>query len=753
MLKGVAKAGEGDLPDDRHGIVVALSNLSKILGASETDSAFSVVSETTATMLRVPWVIVFLKGEDGELKVGGCTGTGNNAGMISSARKIAETGIVGTGPVILSNVSNDPGARELTKAGVVSVLCVPLRVGRENVGAIVAMSDTLRAFSSADIELLHVVASQVALKAWHGAKHESETETESELIKLAQRKIQELSLINQVSGAVSSTLDLDELLDIAVEQSIIAVGADTGSLMLINEDTNRLEIVASRGLAQKLVARTSQEVGSSVAGWVAEHGESVLVTNAHADNRFRMPFYRDNITSAASVPLRSKSQVIGVLNVNTTQPDRTFDERDLELLVTVANELAVAIENARLYARVNRRTKQLDSLLNISKTVTSTLNLDELLKRLTDEITKLFSLDVCVVMLMDDLSGRLRLGYGTGLKTRRKYTYFDLALPLATQVGKTGHKLAIRDIRTTKHLVTDVSTREGLRSAICLPLRNAGKVVAAAVGFTKEVRRLPKSQREIMRPLGDLAGVAIRNARVYRQKYKMAEILTQRLAPSSIPQIKGLDIGQIFLPIHEVGGDYYDLLRIDESKLGVVIGDVSGHDVESAEYISMGKHVLRAYAREHISPARVLGNTNDLICEDTRAEVFISLFYGIIDLEKKKLRYSNAGCERPILYRPSDGTAVKLDADGILLGIRGGVEFEEREIDLRPGDILAVFTDGITEAGIDKFRFGSDRVISTLISSAHLSAQQIADSISDAALEHAHGRVSDDLALIVIKIN
>lgn len=648
MLKGIAKAGGGDLPEDRQGIVVALSNLSKILGASEADSTFSVVAETAATLLRVSRAVIFLKRDGDALSVVGSAGITDEPALAAGARKIAEDGVLGTGPIIISNVFADTSlsARELAKAGVASVLCVPLRVGRANVGAIVAMSDTLRAFSSSDVELLHMVASQTALKAWRDVP-ESEAASQAELIRLAQRKIQELSLINQVSGAVSSTLDLEELLDIALEQSMLAVGADTGSLMLVHEETGRLEIAASRGLPQKTVERTSQQVGTSVAGWVAEHGESVLVSNAHTDPRFRMPFFRDDITSAASVPLRSKNAVIGVLNVNTTRPDRKFDERDLELLGTVANELAVAIDNARLYARVNRRTKQLDSLLTISKTVTSTLNLDELLRRLAEEMTKLFGLDTCTLMLLDDLSGRLRLGYGTGLKTRRRYAYYDLASPLAAHVGKTGKKLLVRDIRNSKNLTTDISEREGLRSVICLPLKNAGRLVGVAVGFTKEVRAFPKSQREIMRPLGELAGVAIRNARVYRQKYKMAEILTQRLVPSSVPEIEGLDIGHKFMPAHEVGGDYYDFLQVGKGKVGIVVADVSGHDVEAAEYTTMGKHVIRAYAREHASPARVLGNTNDLICEDTRAEVFISAFYGVLDLEKKKLRYANAGCEGP----------------------------------------------------------------------------------------------------------
>ncbi len=754
MLKGIAKAGNGETPEDRHGVVVALSNLSKILGTSEADSTFSVVAETTATLLRVRSAIVFVK-RGGGLVAAGSSGASDNLNLFSAAKKIAELAVGGTSPVVVTNASagDSSEAKALVKAGVASVLCVPLRIGRSNVGAIVAISDMLRAFSSADIELLHVVAGQAALTAWHRENEpDSTTENQAELIRLAQRKIQELSVVNQVSGAVSSTLDLDELLNIALEQSMLAVEADTGSLMLVNEENSRLEIVASRGLSQKVAQNTSQQIGMSVAGWVAENGESVLVTDAHVDPRFRMPFYRDDITSAASIPLRSKSQVIGVLNVNTTNPNRKFDERDLELLETVANELAMAIDNARLYARVQRRTKQLDSLLGVSKTVTSTLNLEELQRRLADEIIQLFSLDVCVLMLRDDLSGRLRLGYGAGLKSRRKYSYYDLASPLAAHVARVNRKLIIKDISVSKSYATEISARENLKSVICFPLKTAGKVVGAAVGFTRNVRTFPKSQRDITRQLGELAGIAIRNARVYRQKYKMAEILTQKLAPSNIPSFDGIDIGHRFLPAHEVGGDYYDFLHVGKNKLGIVIADVCGHDVEAAEYTSMGKHVIRAYARDCESPALVLKKTNALICEDTRAEVFISTFYGVLDLETGKLRYANAGCERPILYRAEDKSTVKLEADGMLLGIRGGMEFEEREVQLFSGDVVAMFTDGLTEAGVDKQRFGSDRVANALARSAHLGAQRIADSIYNTIFEFVHGRITDDVAMVILKI-
>ncbi|MCX8053272.1 MAG: SpoIIE family protein phosphatase, partial [Armatimonadetes bacterium] len=443
----------------------------------------------------------------------------------------------------------------------------------------------------------------------------------------------------------------------------------------------------------------------------------------------------------------------GVLNVNTVRAGRLFDERDLELLQTIANQMAVAIENARLYARVHRRTQQLGSLLQISKTVTSSLNLEERLRRLGNEICKVLQLDVCVILLVDELSGRLRFGSGSGLKARHKYVYYDLAAPLAWRVKETGRRLLVRDVNTSPALATDASREAGLVSAIGLPLKNHGKLVAVAVGFSKQTRVFPQSQRAVIGPLCELAGVAIYNARVYQQTYRIASMLQQRLVPSSIPQIDGLDIGHKYLPAREVGGDYYDFVCIGPRLVGVVLSDVSGSDVEAAQHTTMGKHVLRAYARECHSPAEVLTKTNNLICESTAAEVFISTFYGVVDLERGKLRYANGGCEPALLYRVRDGSVATLSADGILLGVKAGVIYEEREVDLQPGDVLVLFTDGLTDAAKqDGQRFGRDSVVKILTKCAQSRAQKIADCIHDRLIEFANGRVRDDVAMVVLKV-
>jgi sigma-B regulation protein RsbU (phosphoserine phosphatase) len=229
-------------------------------------------------------------------------------------------------------------------------------------------------------------------------------------------------------------------------------------------------------------------------------------------------------------------------------------------------------------------------------------------------------------------------------------------------------------------------------------------------------------------------------------------MLQQRLIPSSVPQVKGLDIGHNFMPAREVGGDYYDFILRGPNELGLVVSDVSGSDVEAAEYTTMGKHVLRTYAREFASPAEVLTKTNNLICEDTAAEVFISLFYGVLDLKRMRLSYANAGCEPPMLYQARTGRTSTLTADGILLGIKSGSQFKERQVKLAPGDIIVLCTDGLTEASVDGRMLGRDAVAQAVAANTHLKAQGIADSIRDMLLDFVHGRIIDDVAMVVVKI-
>ena len=753
MLKGIAGMPGSQSPvtvDEDE--VVALPQAPTADLRTKEDDQLEAVAQMGAALLHVDSVLVFAKGQDGELAFAGGCGVGRLESSIEQVKKIASQALLDE--QVKQYTLPRAGARERPLNNRATAVCAPVVSGGIAAGVVVAVSRLGATFSTSDIDILSVVAGRAGsvLGARPGSGQAAVSSGHDHIIQLAHTKIKYLSLVNQVSEALSSTLELDELLRISLEQSTAAIGAQTGSLMLINEETGSLEIVASLGLASMVVDTTKQAVGSSIAGWVAQHGESALVGNARRDKRFEMNFFRDEISSSASVPLRVKGEVIGVLNVSTTEFGRVFDKRDLELLETVANQMASAIDNARLYQKVQRRTAQLDSLLQITRTITQTLNLDEVLQRLSSAICQVLHLKASCVLMVDDLTERFRFGCGSGFKVKRGHAYMDAALPVAQKVKRTRKRVLVRDVSRSRSFRTEISDIESLRGVIGLPVCNQRNMVAVFVGFSGGCLSLTQSQRDIITQLAELGGVAIHNARVYRQKYRIAKMLQNRLIPCQAPTVEGLDIGHAFLPAREVGGDYYDFLRRDTGELGIVVGDVAGSDVEAAEYTTMGKHILRAYARREKSPARVLCQTNDHICEDVQAEVFISMFYGTIDVENKTLRYANGGCEPAMLYRADSGEAEFLTASGILLGITMSQPFEDRKTHLRSGDLLVVFTDGYTEACSGDERLGTDSLPGLLRECARSDAQSIADRIKDHLLEFVSGNIGDDCAIVVVKI-
>jgi len=166
----------------------------------------------------------------------------------------------------------------------------------------------------------------------------------------------------------------------------------------------------------------------------------------------------------------------------------------------------------------------------------------------------------------------------------------------------------------------------------------------------------------------------------------------------------------------------------------------------------MGKHVLRAYARDNASPANVLTRVNRVVYEDTPSDMFISMFYGVFDLKAKTLRYAMAGHEPPIFYRPSANRFRLLECPGILIGILPESDFAERKISLAPGDIISFYTDGLTGAVVNHKVFGREPIENEMRKGALKPSQEIADNIHARLLTFAEGTVSDDVAIVTIKI-
>lgn len=230
------------------------------------------------------------------------------------------------------------------------------------------------------------------------------------------------------------------------------------------------------------------------------------------------------------------------------------------------------------------------------------------------------------------------------------------------------------------------------------------------------------------------------------------------LLPKSSPQLTGFDIGGTCLPAKEVGGDYFDFVKLGESKLGIAIGDVSGKGVPAAIYMTLTKGILQSHAEENISPKLVLNKVNKLLYRSIEKNSFVSMFYAILDIKEHKLTYSRAGHNPGIVVNQIDGNSTLLTANGIALGLEEGTVFDktlqEHSLEVKAGDMLVFYTDGIVEAmNEQREEFGEEKFLDIIAKNRQLSSAQMIKLIINEVKSFAGNYPqNDDITLVVIKV-
>jgi sigma-B regulation protein RsbU (phosphoserine phosphatase) len=227
----------------------------------------------------------------------------------------------------------------------------------------------------------------------------------------------------------------------------------------------------------------------------------------------------------------------------------------------------------------------------------------------------------------------------------------------------------------------------------------------------------------------------------------------QRLLPSEMPRIPGLEIQSVWLPAKNVGGDYFDAIRLDEDTLAFCIADVAGKGLPAAIVMSNIQAAVRAYAPDTRSPADLCKRLNRMIFENTQTTRFVSFFYGIFDIRSRTVLYTNAGHIPPILVR-KDGISETLTEGGMVLGPFSDSHYHEASVTLHAGDHLVLLTDGITEAAnTDGEEFAeSNRITKLLTQNRGLTSAKLRDTLLDAVTSFSAQDLQDDATLMILSI-
>lgn len=238
------------------------------------------------------------------------------------------------------------------------------------------------------------------------------------------------------------------------------------------------------------------------------------------------------------------------------------------------------------------------------------------------------------------------------------------------------------------------------------------------------------------------------------RELELARDLQQQILPLEFPQVPGFECAARSQPARQVGGDFYDVISLGKGRVGLVMADVSDKGMAAALYMALTHSLLHAEARRRASPRQVLLRVHRLLLEMSRADMFVTAFYGVLDVPNRTLHYARGGHDRPLHVRPDTGECRFLDADGMLLGYVQDVTLDEASVEVGPGDLLVLYTDGITDANAPSGEFfGVDRLREAVCKAGSLGPQGLCDAIFEQVLRfQADAAQHDDMALLVVRV-
>jgi serine phosphatase RsbU (regulator of sigma subunit) len=248
------------------------------------------------------------------------------------------------------------------------------------------------------------------------------------------------------------------------------------------------------------------------------------------------------------------------------------------------------------------------------------------------------------------------------------------------------------------------------------------------------------------------AALALENARLYQQQKRFADTMQRSLLPRVYPTIKGIELGDVYESSArlDVGGDVYDFLRLDDGRLAVALGDVTGHGIDAAADMAMAKFVFRSLAREHPEPRDFLAAANEVVVGEVEVSKFITMLYVTVDPESGDVACGSAGHPWPRIVTPS-GEVKALQTSGLALGVDPGQTYDEARERLPAGAALVLYTDGVIEARRGSDLYGDDRLDALLAAQATLPAAELARAVVDDCRAFTGGDLTDDCAVVVIR--
>jgi serine phosphatase RsbU (regulator of sigma subunit)/signal transduction protein with GAF and PtsI domain len=643
-----------------------------------------------------------------------------------------------------------------------SEVAVPLCLEAELVGVLDVQSNEAGAFSEDDLFILETVGAQVAIAIQEARLYEAEKE-----------QVWLSTALLQVSDALSLLSDMDEILTTVVRLTAMLVGVERCGIVRWDEEEEAFFPTEAYGLTEQQreqYAAMSFPANTFPALDLVRQERAPILVDASQPGTLVPPELVEafQVRQMVILPLVAQGELLGAMIADYAALPHKIDERVMAMLNGLAHQAAMAILSARLLQSQEEEAYTSMALLQVADAVSHSATLQESLTSVLRITPMLVGVDGCALFLPgEEEVFTPHLHYGLPEGAEKAFWAARLKqeeLPEWTEAA--GKRYA------TAGQVPQLSALEtalGDSTPLLLPVMVRGDVAALMeMACSGSFRRLTDRRIAILAGIADQVGVAIETDRFMqeaaeqermKQELAVAKRIQMSFLPEHCPDIPGWEIAAIWRSAREVAGDFYDFIPQppepgrEPNRIGIAVADVADKGVPAALYAALSRTLLRTMAIAGRPPAAAVATANDLILADTRAELFVTLFYLVLDPGSGEIAYVNAGHPPPVLVRAASGQVEELRTGGMAMGVLPDLEYEERTVRMEPGDTLVLYTDGVIEApGEGRTFFGRGRLAEAARAARHQTAAQMGESI-EAAVAHftAGALASDDLTLVVIR--
>ena len=457
-------------------------------------------------------------------------------------------------------------------------------------------------------------------------------------------------------------------------------------------------------------------------------------------------------------------------NSGTSLPEATIalasgDRTTSGLLEAIEGARTKPEEIAATATSAAPKIKQGDLLALISKvgiTLLASATLNETLEQIVTLVFEAVPADRCLIMMRDEGSEDLRVAVARLRDRVGEVGEIRVSRNVLDEVVIRGKSVLTSDAQHDPRFASGTMVLQGVRSVLAVPLGVSEKVFGIIYADSPIAEgRFTEDHLKVLTTLASVAAIRVENARLVEARLErerlerelaLASEIQQRFQPTAPPHILGYELQGISFPCYEIGGDYYDFIEREDGRLVIALGDVSGKGTAAALLMSSLHAAIHAQSASHNSLVATISAVNRYLADNIPANRFVTLFYAELDPESGSLAFLNAGHNPPLIVHAA-GTVEQLASGGLPLGIKPDAEYREGRTQMQPGDVLVIYSDGVTEAvSPTGEEFGPTRLYEVVSRNVEASAAGIRDRIESSLTKFAQGTsAADDITLVIVK--